>query len=110
MSKKEEVMKDMKEQKTEQKTETKIEDLPGVGAATAEKLRDAGYSNLMSLAVASPGELTEAASVGEAVARKIINTARNKLDMGFESGEDLLEKRKNIIRISTGRKAFDSLL
>ena len=55
---------------------------------TAEKLSIAGFDNLMSIAVASPGELTEIAGVTESVARKIINTARNKLDMGFESGEE----------------------
>lgn len=87
-----------------------IEDLPGVGAATAEKLREAGYQNLMAIAVASPGELVETAGVGEAVARKMINTARNNLDMGFMSGEDLLKKREDIIRISTGSKAFDTML
>ncbi|MFH1592848.1 MAG: DNA repair and recombination protein RadA [Candidatus Woesearchaeota archaeon] len=93
-----------------EKMDQKIENLPGVGAATAEKLREAGYTNLMGLAVASPGELTEAAGIGEAVARKIINTARNRLDMGFESGADLLKKREQIKRISTGSKNFDELL
>jgi len=92
------------------KDDQNIEELPGVGAATAEKLREAGFGNLMSLAVASPGELVEVAGVGEAVARKIINTARNKLDMGFESGEDLLKKRELIGRITTGSKSFDALL
>ncbi len=93
-----------------EKKEISIEELPGVGAATAEKLREAGYGNLMSLAVASPGELVEAAGVGEAVARKIINTARNKLDMGFISGVELLEKRKNITKITTCSKALDGVL
>jgi len=92
------------------KEEMQIEDLPGVGAATAEKLRDAGYNNLMSIAVASPGELTEAIGMGEAGARKIINAGRNNLDMGFTSGEDLLKKREEIIRVSTGAKAFDTLV
>src|SRR3989344_1433803 len=41
------------------KKDLKLEDIPGVGAATAEKLRDAGYANLLSVAVASPGELVE---------------------------------------------------
>ncbi|MEK6922896.1 MAG: DNA repair and recombination protein RadA, partial [Nanoarchaeota archaeon] len=54
--------------------------------------------------------LVEAAGVGEAVARKIINTARNKLDMGFEDGVDLMKKRQNVIRITTGSKALDALL
>ena len=31
-----------------------IEDLPGVGPATAEKLREAGFEELLALAVMSP--------------------------------------------------------
>ena len=92
------------------KKEFKIEDLPGVGAATAEKLREAGYDNLMSIAVSSPGEMIEVAGVSEGVAKRIINVARSKLDMGFESGEDLLKKREQIVKITTGCKAFDSML
>ena len=92
------------------KKEFKIEDLPGVGAATAEKLREGGYDNLMSIAVSSPGEMCEIASVTEATAKKIINVARSKLDMGFESGEDLLKKREQVVKITTGSKAFDALL
>src|SRR3989339_525600 len=85
-------------------------DLPGVGAATAEKLMEAGFGTLMAIAVATPGELTEAAGVGEALARKIINTARNNLDMGFLTGEDLLKRRENVIRITTGSTQFDTLI
>ncbi len=92
------------------KKEMSIEDLPGVGAATADKLREAGYNSLMAIAVASPGELVESAGVGEAVARKMINIARNNLDMGFVSGDDLLKKRETIIKISTGSKAFDAIV
>lgn len=91
-------------------SELKLEDLPGVGAATAEKMREAGFSNLMSLAVATPGQLTEAAGIGEAAARKLINYARNNLDLGFSSGDELLEKRNNIKKISTGSQAFDELV
>jgi len=92
------------------KEEMKIEDLPGVGAATAEKLKDAGYTTLMAIAVATPGELVEVAGVGEGVARKIINAARGNMEMGFFSGEDLLIKREKIRKISTGSKAFDALV
>lgn len=87
-----------------------IEDLPGVGAATAEKLREAGYNTLMSIAVASPGELIEASGLTESAARKVINTARNSLDMGFESGDDLLKRREKVEKISTGSKSFDELM
>ena len=94
----------------EEKKEINITDLPGVGEATAEKLREAGYKDLMGLAVASPADLVEVAGVGEAVARKIINTARNKLDIGFESGADLLKRREQVVKITTGSKAFDGVL
>jgi DNA repair protein RadA len=92
------------------KTEMKIEDLPGVGAATAEKLRDAGYNTLMSLAVATPSELGEAAGVGDAAGRKIINAARNNMEMGFVSGEEILKKREKVIKLTTGAPGFDNIL
>ncbi|MFH1638206.1 MAG: DNA repair and recombination protein RadA [Candidatus Woesearchaeota archaeon] len=92
------------------KEELTIYDLPGVGAATAEKLKDAGFDTFMTIAVASPGELTETAGVGEAAARKIINFARNNLDMGFVGGDELLEKRNNVVKITTGSKTFDALV
>ena len=87
-----------------------VKNLPGVGAATAEKLKDANYDNLMSIAVASPAEMVEIAGVTEATARKMINSARNNLDMGFETGEDLLKKREQVQRISTGSKNFDGII
>ena len=109
-SKEKEPKSDIKKIKKEEKKEITVQDLPGVGAATAEKLVDAGYNNIMSIAVASPGELVDAAGVSEASARKMINFARNKLDMGFESGEDLLKKRAKVEKIKTGSKSFDDLL
>ncbi len=92
------------------KKEFTVSDLPGVGAATAEKLREGGFETLMSIAVASPGEITELAGVGEPAARKIINFARKELNVGFESGEDLLKRAEKIKRIITGSKELDRLL
>ncbi len=94
----------------EEKKETQITDLPGVGAATAEKLESVGYTDLMSIAVASPGELIDATGMTEAAAKKLIAVARNSLDMGFESGEELLRKRAQVFKITTGSKAFDDML
>jgi DNA repair protein RadA len=62
-----------------------IQDLPGVGAATAEKLGMAGYKDLMSIAVATIGQLCETAGVSESVGRKMINAARDCMKMGFET-------------------------
>src|SRR3989338_2091240 len=77
-------------------------DLPGVGAATAEKLESAGYHDLMSLAVSSVGELIEVTGVSEAVARKMINAARDSMKMGFETGMDVLRRRGLVTKLSTG--------
>ncbi len=87
-----------------------LADLPGVGAATAQKLKEAGFDTVMSIAVATPGELVDASGITEMIARKMINASRETLQMGFQSGEELLRKRERVIRISTTSKEFDKLL
>ncbi|PKK86008.1 MAG: DNA repair and recombination protein RadA [Thermoplasmata archaeon HGW-Thermoplasmata-1] len=91
--------------------EKKIEDLPGVGPATADKLREAGYEDLMAIAVASPKDLSEATDIGEGIAIKIIQAARREADVGgFETGDVLLDRRKQIGHLTSGSKALDELL
>ncbi|MBI4176945.1 MAG: DNA repair and recombination protein RadA [Candidatus Aenigmarchaeota archaeon] len=87
-----------------------IEDLPGVGPKVAEKLREVGYNDLMTIAAASAGELADVAGVGEITAAKIIEAARDSLEMGFDTAEKLKEKRKTVGFITTGSKALDDLL
>lgn len=99
-----------KEESKKSKKAMSIEELPGVGAATAEKLEQVGYTDMMSIAVASPGELVDATGMNEASAKKIIAVARSSLDMGFVSGTELLKKRESVQKISTGSKAFDELM
>ncbi|MCL4332105.1 MAG: DNA repair and recombination protein RadA [Candidatus Thermoplasmatota archaeon] len=94
-----------------EKEEYTIEDLPGVGEATAEKLQEAGFDNIMTLAVASPKELSDVTGIGEGAAAKIIAAARKYADVGnFETGEEILQRRKEIRKLSTGSKALDELL
>ncbi len=88
-----------------------LEDLPGVGPATAEKLREAGFGTVEAIAVASPGELVTAAEVGEATAAKIIAGARQAADVGgFETGDLILERRKQVGKVTTGSKSFNELM
>lgn len=92
-------------------SEDKIDELPGVGPATAEKLADAGYADIMSIAVASPKELSEAADLGDSTAAKIIQNARKQADIGgFETGSVLLEKRAKVGRLTSGSEIFNELL
>ena len=88
-----------------------IDDLPGVGPATAEKLREAGFSDIMSIAVSSPRELSDAAEIGESTGSKMILHARKSSNLGnFETGNTLLEKRGNIGRITTSSSTLNELL
>ena len=88
-----------------------LEELPGVGPAIAEKLREAGLNSLEAIAVASPMELVATAEIGEATAAKIINAAREAADIGgFETGDKILERRLGIGKLTTGSKSFDELL
>ncbi|MFH2027863.1 MAG: DNA repair and recombination protein RadA [Nanoarchaeota archaeon] len=96
--------------KEKKEKEMSITDLPGVGAATAEKLSAVGYGDLMAIAVATPGELVESAGVNDSTAKKIIAAARASMKMGFESGEDFLKRRQLVNRISTGSESFNALL
>ena len=88
-----------------------IDKLSGVGPATADKLKEAGYIDIMSIAVASPSELADAAEIGEAVASKIIIDARKQADIGgFETGAKLFEKRQQVGHLVSGSKVLDELL
>ena len=88
----------------------KLEDIPGVGTKIAEKLRELGFSDPMSIAVASPGELASILEIGEATATKIINKTRDMLEIGFTSADKVWEQRQKIGKIKTGSKALDDLL
>src|SRR3989338_3031974 len=96
--------------KTKEAKEKTLVDLPGGGPATLEKLEAVGYNDLMSVAVATSGERIDATGMTDAAAKKIIAAARASLEMGFESGEDILKKRELVIKLSTGSKAFDALV
>jgi len=88
-----------------------LEDLSGVGPATAEKLRENGYDTFQGIAVASPGELSNTADVGESSAHDIIQAAREAADVGgFETGTDVLERREQIGKLEFLVPELDEML
>lgn len=89
---------------------TSVEDIPGVGPSILAKLKQAGYDNLETLAYCMPSELQEISGVGESSAVKVINAARDALEMGFETGADVLERRKLIEKATTGSSELDLLI
>lgn len=95
----------------EKKSKAKeLGDLPGVGPATVEKLQRAGYADLIGIAVASIGDLTDATGLSDAGARKLVQAARESLEMGFESGADLLRRRERCIKLTQPSQALNTLL
>ena len=92
-------------------TQEDLEELPGVGPATAEKLKDNGFDGFQGIAVASPGELSNTADIGESSAADIIQAAREAADIGgFESGATVLERREQIGKLTWGVEEVDELL
>ncbi|RLF49230.1 MAG: DNA repair and recombination protein RadA [Thermoplasmata archaeon] len=101
----------MAEENVEVLEATNLEKIPGVGKAIAKKLMDAGYTDIVSIAVESPQTLAEVANIGLETAIKIIGGARKMADIGeFETGDMLLERRQKVGKITTGSKNLDELL
>lgn len=96
--------------KKKEKKEAELIDLPGVGPGAVAKLEAAGIYDLMGLAVLTPPRLSEMAGMGEAAARKAIQSAREMMNLGFKDGLQYVEERKLIGHITTGSKNLDNLL
>ena len=96
--------------------ELELDQLPGVGPATKQKLNDAGILTILDLATSAPTDIAEAVDIDTSKAVELNNKARKKLiEMGrlepdFINAAELLQKRKAIDRISTGSKNLDDLL
>lgn len=88
-----------------------LEQLPGVGPATADKLKEAGYTRLVKIASADPSKLADEADIGDSTANDAIIAARDKADIGgFQSSKEMLEERKNIGNLRTLIPEVDDLL
>ena len=93
-----------------------IQDIEGVGPTTARKLKEAGIVSVMDLAVASADELAVDINSSKETAATFIMAAQrllresNILEKEFVTAESALEKRKALMRCSTGSRALDELL
>ena len=87
-----------------------IRDLPGIGATIAKKLIDVGYSTVNSIAITPARILIEEAGLGDKTAAKIIQAAREALNIGFKTADTVWERRKSLARISTNSTDLDNLL
>jgi len=76
---------DLENKKTEYKS---LEELPDIGPATVNKLKEIGFRTIESLSTATIAELVSA-GIGEAIADKtndedIINQAKLLIELGFK--------------------------
>ena len=87
-----------------------ILDLPGIGPVATEKLKEEGYETLDKIATASPHEIAEIGDISVDSAKNAIEAAKDATEMGYETGAEILERRKHLGRISTGSKQLNELL
>jgi len=88
-----------------------LEDLPGVGPTIAEKMREAGYITVASVATASPSDLAEAAEIGESTAKKLGKAARELADIGgFKTGTEVMARRREVRKLKLLVPDLDDLL
>jgi len=103
------VVEEEKEALPEEDKYESLEDLPGIGPATAQKLRELGFNTVESLATAAIKEL-EPAGIGEKKAQDVIRAARSTLSLTFIRADELLKQRQSVLRLTSGSKAIDDVL
>src|SRR3954452_16367890 len=93
-----------------------IQDIEGIGPTTAKKLKEAGIISVMDLAVTSADELAveinaskDSAAAFIIAAQKLLRDS-NVLEKEFITADAALEKRRSMLRCSTGSGALDDLL
>jgi DNA repair protein RadA len=97
-------------------SDLEIQDIQGIGPTTAKKLKEAGIVSVMDLAVTSADELAVDINASKERAATFIMAAQKLLrdshiiEKEFVTADLALEKRKSMLRCSTGSKALDELL
>ncbi len=87
-----------------------LEDLAGVGSATAEKLRRAGIATVRDLAAVSARELEGLSELSDGKAEEVSRRAREAVFPKVLSAREYMEKRRSMPRLTTGSKNLDRLL
>lgn len=87
-----------------------IEDLPGIGPTTAQKLKDRGFDTLDKVAAALPGDISDASGLSAEKAKEAVEAAKQATTLSFETGTEAYQKTKDLGKITTGSKSFDELI
>ena len=87
----------------------KLEEV-GINNADVKKLMDAGFNTVEAVAFTSKKNLITIKGLTEAKVDKILEAAQKLVPMEFCTAAEYLEKRKNIIYMTTGSSELDKLL
>jgi DNA repair protein RadA len=102
-------------------SDLQLEDLPGVQSHLISKLKQAGIQSVLDLAVSIPHELAPGGegsviSADTEIISELVLTAKKALaDSGalikeFSTADQVLERRKSLVRYTTGSKSLDDFL
>jgi len=95
---------------SKKKIDYDISDLPGVGAATTKKLKEAGLLTVRAIAVTPKQVIMDEAGIGDKTAEKLIRASQELLNLNFKTASEIWEERKNLKKISTGSPNLDEIL
>jgi DNA repair protein RadA len=103
-----------------------VEDLPGVEPHLIDKLKRAGIKSVLDLAVSVPQELAVVGGGGgydgsaiaadpETISEAVLRAKKVLIDSGalikeFSTADQVLERRKSLVRFTTGSKNLDDFL
>jgi len=93
-----------------------VGELEGVGQALERRLREAGICSLLDLAAAIPSEVAEAIGGSEKTACELVLMAQDRLrgcgllEKEFMQASEAYERRKRLLRCTTGSRSLDELL
>jgi DNA repair protein RadA len=108
-------------------SDLQLEDLEGVQSHLISKLKQAGIQSVLDLAVSIPNELASGGEGGggyegntisadkETISELVLKAKKALIDSGtlikeFSTADQVLERRKSLVRYSTGSKNLDDFL
>lgn len=89
---------------------TKLLDGGEISDRDIKQLKMGGFHTVESIAYSTRKALCETKGISEAKADKLLTEAYKHCNMGFTPATDFLAKRKDLIQLTTGSKALDTLL
>ena len=87
-----------------------LEELPGVGKVTAQKLRSAGIFSIKQLALYTADELADIVDMDPVRLANILRYARRMVGFKVYSGKSYRDMRGSLAKVTTGVKSLDELL